>query len=49
LLHRFRRFAGYLADDIGALAVVEVGPESITAWQSKLLDKYAPFTLLNRR
>jgi hypothetical protein len=39
----------HLADDIGALAVVEVGPETITAWQSKLLDTHAPFTVLNVR
>jgi len=45
----YRRFAGYLADDIGGLAVVEVGAETITAWQSKLLDRYAPFTVLNCR
>ena len=41
----YRRFAGYLADDIGGLAVVDVGAETITAWQSKLLDRYAPFTV----
>ncbi len=45
----YRRFAGYLADDIGGLAVVDVGAETITAWQSKLLDRYAPFTVLNCR
>lgn len=45
----YRRFAGYLADDIGGLTVVEVGAETITAWQSKLLDRYAPFTVLNCR
>ena len=44
-----RRFAGYLADDIGALPVVEVGAETITAWQSKLLDRYAPSTVLSCR
>ena len=38
-LDSYRRFAGYLADDIGALPVVEVGAETITAWQSKLLDR----------
>ncbi len=48
-LDSYRRFAGYLADDIGALPVVEVGAETITAWQSKLLDRYAPFTVLNCR
>ena len=45
----YRRFGSYLADDIGSLLVVEVGAETITAWQSKLLDRYAPFTVLNCR
>jgi len=45
----YRRFAGYLAHDIGGLAVVDVGAETITAWQSKLLDRYAPFTVINCR
>ncbi len=34
-----RRFAGYLADDIGGLAVVEVGAETITAWSRQRVDK----------
>lgn len=48
-LDTYRKFASYLADDIGTHAVVDVGPELLTQWQSKLLDKYAPFTVLNCR
>jgi integrase len=48
-LDSYRKFASYLADDIGAHAVVDVGPELLTQWQSKLLDKYAPYTVLNCR
>ncbi len=48
-LDSYRKFAGYLASDIGTHAVVDVGAETLTAWQSKLLDKYAPYTVLNCR
>ncbi|MEP1122816.1 MAG: tyrosine-type recombinase/integrase [Ilumatobacter sp.] len=48
-LDSYRKFAGYLANDIGTHAVVDVGAETLTAWQSKLLDKYAPYTVLNCR
>lgn len=48
-LDSYRKFAGYLADDIGTHRVVDVGPETLTQWQSKLLDKYAPYTVLNCR
>ena len=48
-LDSYRKFASYLADDIGTNAVVDVGPELLTQWQSKLLDKYAPYTVLNCR
>ncbi len=48
-LDSYRKFASYLADDIGTHAVVDVGPELLTQWQSKLLDKFAPYTVLNCR
>lgn len=41
-LGSYCQFASYLADDIGTHAVVDIGPETLTQWQSKLLDKYAP-------
>lgn len=48
-LDSYRKFVGYLADDIGAMPVVGVGAETLTVWQSNLLDRYAPFTVLNCR
>ena len=48
-LDSYRKFAGYLASDIGTHAIVDVGAETLTAWQSKLLDRYAPYTVLNCR
>ena len=48
-LDSYRKFAGYLAGDIGTHAVIDVGAETLTAWQSKLLDQYAPYTVLNCR
>lgn len=45
----YRKFASYLANDIGTHHVVDVGPETLTQWQSKLLDRYAPYTVLNCR
>ena len=48
-LDSYRKFASYLADDIGTHPVVDVGPETLTQWQSKLLDRYAPYTVLNCR
>ena len=48
-LDSYRKFAGYLADDLGSLPVVDVGPETLTTWQSALLDRFAPYTVLNCR
>ena len=48
-LDSYRRFASYLADGIGARPVVEVDSETLAAWQSDLLDRYAPYTVLNCR
>jgi integrase len=48
-LDSYRKFASYLVDDIGAHTVGDVGPELLTQWQSKLLDKYSPYTVLNCR
>ncbi len=45
----YRRFASYLAEGIGTRRVVEVDPETLAAWQSELLDRYAPYTVLNCR
>jgi uncharacterized integral membrane protein len=36
-LDSYRKFASYLADDIGTHAVVDVGPETLTTRQSKLI------------
>lgn len=48
-LDSYRRFASYLVEDIGSWIVVEVGAEAVTEWQASLLDRYAPFTVLNCR
>jgi integrase len=48
-LDSYRKFTSYLVDDLGPLAVVDVGPETLTIWQSRLLDRFAPFTVLNCR
>jgi integrase len=45
----YLRFGRYLADDIGHLPVVEVGPETLIEWQSGQLDRHAPLTVLNSR
>ena len=45
----YRKFVAYFVDDFGATAVVDVGAETLTAWQSSLLDRFAPFTVLNCR
>lgn len=48
-LDSYRRFAGYLASGVGTLRVIDVTPETLAAWQSELLDRYAPYTVLNCR
>lgn len=48
-LDSYRKFTAYLVDDLGLLAVVDVGPETLTEWQSRLFDRFAPFTVLNCR
>jgi integrase len=48
-LDSYRKFVGYLSAELGRMAVVDVGPETLTLWQSNLLDRYAPFTVLNCR
>ena len=48
-LDSYRRFASYLTDGIGTERVSEVTAEVLTAWQSGLMDKYAPYTVLNCR
>jgi len=45
----YRRFGGYLADDIGTLRVVDIDAEVVIDWQSSQLDSYAPLTVLNSR
>lgn len=45
----YRKFGSYLADDIGDWRVIDAGPEAITEWQSRLLDRYAAYTVLNCR
>jgi integrase len=48
-LDSYRKFTAYLVDELGATAVVDIGSEALTAWQSRLLDQFAPFTVLNCR
>ena len=48
-LDSYRRFAGYLSNGIGARRIVDVDSEMLAEWQSGLLDRYAPFTVLNCR
>ena len=31
------------------MRVIDVGPETLTAWQSELLDRLAPYTVLSCR
>ncbi len=45
----YARFASYLANGIGSYAIIDVGTEALTQWQSDLLDRYAPYTVLNCR
>ncbi|MGK2947571.1 MAG: hypothetical protein ACSLFP_03285 [Acidimicrobiales bacterium] len=33
------RFASYLAEGIGSYAIIDVGTEALTEWQSDLLDR----------
>jgi integrase len=39
----------YLVDEFGHVRVIDVGPEVLTAWQSALLDRLAPYTVLSCR
>ena len=48
-LDSYRKFTSYLVDELGSRAVVDVGSETLTGWQSGLLDRFAPFTVLNCR
>lgn len=48
-LDSYQRFASYLADGIGTERVSDVSAEVLTAWQSGLMDDYAPYTVLNCR
>ncbi|HMS12472.1 MAG TPA: tyrosine-type recombinase/integrase [Microthrixaceae bacterium] len=48
-LDSYRRFASYLTDGIGSERIADVSAEGLTAWQSGLMDKYAPYTVLNCR
>jgi integrase len=48
-LDSYRKFGAYLCEELGPLRVIDVGPETLTTWQSRLLDRFAPFTVLNCR
>jgi integrase len=48
-LDSYRKFASYLSAELGSLRVVDVGAETLTSWQSALLDRFAPYTVLNSR
>ena len=45
----YRRFSSYLVETLGSMPIVELGAETMTTWQSGLLDRYAPLTVLNCR
>jgi integrase len=48
-LHTYRKVAAHLVDDFGNRRVRDVGAESLTVWQSTLLDRYSAYTVLNSR
>lgn len=48
-LDSYRKFGAYLCEELGSMRVIDVGPETLTTWQSRLLDRFAPFTVLNCR
>ncbi len=39
----------YFVEDLGHVRVIDVGPEMLTVWQSKLLDRLAPYTVPSSR
>ncbi len=48
-LATYRKSVVYFVEDLGHVRVINVGPEMLTAWQSKLLDRLAPYTVLSCR
>jgi hypothetical protein len=38
-----------MSEELGSMRVIDIGPETLTTWQSRLLDRFAPFTVLNCR
>jgi hypothetical protein len=48
-LATYRKSVAYLADELGHVRVIDVGPEVLTVWQSALLDRLAPYTVLSCR
>jgi integrase len=48
-LATYRKSVAYLVDELGPVRVIDVGPEVLTAWQSALLDRLAPYTVLSCR
>ena len=39
----------YFVDELANVRVIDAGPEVLTAWQSALLDRLAPYTVLSCR
>jgi integrase len=48
-LDSYTKFTSYLVDELGPVAVVDIGAETLSVWQSALLDRFAPFTVQNCR
>ena len=48
-LGTYRKALVYLVADLGHVRVIDVGAEMLTVWQSNLLDRFAPYTVLSCR
>lgn len=48
-LATYRKSVVYFVEDLGHVRVIDVGPDMLTVWQSKLLDRLAPYTVLSCR
>ena len=48
-LATYRKSVAYFVDELGGARVIDIGPEVLTAWQSALLDRLAPYTVLSCR
>lgn len=48
-LATYRKSVAYFVEKLGHARVIDVGPETVTVWQSALLDRLAPYTVLSSR